>query len=84
MGCRFTSRGGAVMATRTSANHRGVIDACRRIPNHAAMTQLATVVGGNMCRRFARCSSAIVATETCTGDIDVIEIRGRPRSGGVA
>lgn len=80
---RLSSCYRAVMTTATRTEHCAVIDAHSWPPQRGVMASIATVIAGDMGRRFAGGTHAVVAARTSTRGNAVVEMRGRPSGGGM-
>jgi len=74
----------AVMAGAAHAYHLGVINGHHRRKDVGCMTVLTHIRGLNMCRAFAGSVYAIVAADTVSRDIRMVEIGRQPGDGTVA
>ena len=71
-------RGHAIMADPASAQNLRVIDGECGVPDIRCVAVLADVAGLNMGERFTGRFNTVVATDTISRDVYVIEIRGQP------
>ena len=78
------SRGYPVMTRCARTDDLIVIDSGHRRPDRGAVTILADIGGQRVQWVLARRIGAVVTTKAIVDDIGVIEIRWRPRNGGMA
>jgi len=72
----LAGRGNAVVAGPTGSIDLGVVDRIDRYPDIRCVAIFADVAGLYMRRVLARGLRAVMAADTISSDVDVIEVRG--------
>ena len=77
----FAGRDSAVVATVTSANHLSMVNREYGRESVGVMAILADFTGCDMREVLTSCFNAVVAVDTTTGNVQVIEIGRQPSHG---
>lgn len=80
----FACRDDTVMAGSTSADDLGVIDSHHGGENIGGVAVLANIRRLDVRQVLANCIGAVVAADTVSGDVDVVEVGGQPADRAVA
>jgi hypothetical protein len=77
----FARREGAVVATVTGTDHLSMVNGKCGREDVGVMAVLADITGCDMREVLTDCFNAVVAVDTTTGNVQVIEIGRQPRHG---